>query len=77
METRTEYVTETTIEPIYHRCPHCEIVYGIETDNGELIVAGLIIDFFKGKCGNCGEMLKWYSTDAQMQKIINSRKNRK
>ena len=76
-ETRVAYLTKNIVQKKIHRCPGCWREFGFETGDGNLVVGELVLSFFKGECGNCGNVLKFYSTDLQMEKIVARAKSRK
>ncbi len=77
MEPKAEYVTRAAIvEKKVHRCDACKNVYGYENSNGYLVVGELIQTIFRGWCAKCGATIKYYSTDARMERMIRGRKRK-
>jgi hypothetical protein len=73
IETRIEYVIGT-IDRREHSCPQCDRVFGVESPDGHLVVGELVLSYFKGRCGTCGNPIKYYSTDARMERMLRGRR---
>ena len=54
----------------WRQCPKCGKDYGYETEGGKYLrVGGLKLMSMRAECGECGQVIWWYSSDRHLKRI--------
>ncbi len=73
-EIKEKYQTKTAVEVTEYKCEGCENVYGIETPEGYLETAEMIVQMERGWCKNCGKEIRWFSNDYRLKRMLDKRR---
>ena len=69
-----ERKTKTTVERREQKCSRCESIFGFITKDGFLLCGNLKVQYMRGYCVNCGNTIRWLSTDERMRRMLKGKK---